>query len=52
MILSHSSIMVMMHYINKYVTGEATIMADIKLFRVGAKVKELKSSAVDLEKKL
>lgn len=27
-------------------------MADIKLFRVGAKVEELKSSAVDLEKKL
>lgn len=28
------------------------IMADIKLFRVGAKVEELKSLAVDLEKKL
>lgn len=28
------------------------IMADIKLFRVGAKVEALKSSAVDLEKKL
>ena len=27
-------------------------MADIELFRVGAKVEELKSSAVDLEKKL
>ena len=27
-------------------------MADIKLFRVGAKVEELKSSTVDLEKKL
>lgn len=27
-------------------------MADIKLFRIGTKIEELKSSAVDLEKKL
>ena len=27
-------------------------MADIKLFKVGQKVEELKSSAVELEKKL
>ena len=31
---------------------KAYIMADIKLFRAGAKVEELKLSAVDLEKKL